>query len=156
MANHADIRYIQFYTDGSAARKIAPAAPVTTKPAAAPRTHKKKRIKLYVDPVAVLGIVVSAIMLICIFVGISGLEQAEARCAAMEQTVADLTVENARLQENYKEGYDLQSIGAQARALGMIPQSSVEHISICVVTEPEAQKTQAVSYFAMLLTDLFA
>lgn len=156
MANHADIRYIQFYTDGSAARKIAPAAPVASKPNTVVRTQKKKRIKIYVDPVAVLGIVVSAIMLLCIFVGISGLEQAEARCVAMEQIVADLTIENARLQDDYEKGYDLQSIGAQARALGMVPQSSVEHISISVASEPEAQRTQAVSYFVMLLADLFA
>ena len=156
MAHNADIRYIRFYTDGSAAKKIAPAVPADPKPATAPRTHKKKRIKLYVDPVAVLGIVVSVVMLICIFAGISGFNRAQARCADMEQKVADLRVENARLQEEYAKGYDLSAIGAEARNLGMVPQSSVEHISISVVTESEAQTNQTVSRFVTLLADLFA
>ena len=156
MARNADICYIRFYTDGSAAKKIAPAVPAAPKPAVATRTHKKKRIKIYVDPVAVLGIVVSVVMLFCIFAGISGLEQAQARCAAMEQKVADLTIENARLEKDYAEGYDLQSIGAEARALGMVPQSNVEHISISVITEPGVQRTQAISRFVTMLADLFA
>lgn len=156
MAHNADIRYIRFYTDGSAAKKIAPAVPDVSTITTAPRTHKKKRIRIYVDPVAVLGIAVSVIMLICIYAGISGFNRAQARCSDMQQKVADLRVENARLQEDYEKGYDLSAIGAEARNLGMIPQSSVEHISISVITESEAQTNQAVSQLVALLADLFA
>ena len=67
MARKEEIRYIQFYTDGSAAKKIAPRWPAATpkkKPA-----QKKKQI-LYVDPLALGGVIVAAVMLVLMIIGV--------------------------------------------------------------------------------------
>ena len=139
MAKNTDIRYIQFYTAGSAAQKIAPVAPVKTR--TAPKVSRKKPVTLHIDPVAVFGILVSLVMLVCILVGMSSLEAAQAEVAKLENTVADLRVENAELEQLYEDGYDLDVIRTAALEMGMVPVSEVTHIAL-----PDAQRNaQSVS-----------
>ena len=63
MARKHDILYVNFYTDGSAARKIAPAFP-EMQPQRKPRAKKKKKTVIYFDPVAICSLMVAAVMLI--------------------------------------------------------------------------------------------
>ena len=55
MARQLDVQYVRYYTDGSAARNIAPS--VSRKTQSLPKYFKKKRsIVVHVDPVAIAGI----------------------------------------------------------------------------------------------------
>ena len=66
-------QYVQYYTAGSAARKLAPVIPLNTP--VLPRTRvQQKRMKIYLDPVALLGTVVAVAMLVSMMVGLSALK----------------------------------------------------------------------------------
>ena len=56
MAKKSDVRYIRYYTVGSAARELSPPVPQQPKPVVKPR--KAKKIVLFIDPVAILGIMI--------------------------------------------------------------------------------------------------
>ena len=108
MARQPDVRYIRLYTDGSAARKMEVAAPVKT--AKRNRPRKQKRILVFVDPVAILGILTAVVMLIVMFTSMHMLKQARYETAQMEQYVASLQEENKLLQEEFEAGYDLETV----------------------------------------------
>ena len=63
-----DNRYIQFYTDGSAARQLEPKVQPKKKLQQPRRKHQKK-IVLHVDLLAVTGILVACVMLIMMLSG---------------------------------------------------------------------------------------
>ena len=99
MAQQLRVQYVQYYTDGSAARKVE--SPV---PQAAPRkarAKKQKRIVIPVDPVSILGILVAAVMLVLMVVGYTQLQNTQQEVQTMEQYVSTLRRENAALQEEY-------------------------------------------------------
>ena len=139
MAPKVNVQYVQFYTSGSAAKKVAPAISVHT--GALPQIKKRKLQRIYVDPVATFGIIVAVCMLVMMLVGVSQLRQEQDRIAEMEQQVATLSIENARLQAQYEEERDLEAVEEIALALGMIPQqeaaNSYIHIEVPQTQIPE-------------------
>ena len=156
MIQNVDIQYVNFYTQGSAARKILPAIPFHT--AAAPKKKKQKVQRIYVDPVALLGTVVAVCMLIMMAVGLSQLRVEQQKTAAMVEYVEQLRMENERLQAQYAEECDLEKIEATALALGMIPQAEAEHISVSVELpqELDAEPVSIWQRIGTFLTGLFA
>ena len=137
MARKPDIQYVQFYIDGSTARKLEPAAPEKKE---APRTATSRRPKrklIYIDPVAILGILVSAVMLVMMFVGVNQLKQAQAQASAMDLQVARLMLDNRQLQARYEQEIDLEEIAEKAAALGMVHASEVK-VTTLAVEMPEA------------------
>ena len=139
MTRHMDVQYVRFYTNGSAARKIETMEPKKAV-AVKPKARKQKRIVLCIDPVAVAGIVVAAVMLVLMFVGVVQLQAARQEAVVMEQYVSDLQVRNAALQSDYEAGYDLEAVEEMALALGMVPKAQVQSIPIQVSqTEQEIQ-----------------
>ena len=154
MAQRTDIRYIQFYTDGSAARKIAPVAPLKT--IKLPKAKKQKRITIHLDPVAVMSIGMAIVMTVLIVVGMVQLNSAHAEMQTMSDYVETLRQENVQLQQSFEEGYDLEQIEQTAHALGLVPVDQVRHIN---VTMPQIeQKVEPSSWerFATFLAGLFA
>lgn len=124
-------RYVQYYTAGSAARKLTPVIPLNTP--ALPRTRtQQKRIKIYLDPVALLGTVVAVAMLITMLVGVSALQAEQAKTVAMVEYVETLRVENEALRTQYTEKCNLAEIEEAALALGMIPKEEATHTLIQV------------------------
>ena len=155
MAARCDVRYVQYCTDGSCARKLAPAYP-GAKPERVTKARKHKKLLVYVDPVAVTGIVVAAMMLLMMAIGIGSYNAAQQRTAQMESYVQRLQAQNEVLTENYKAGYDLQEVEKMAVALGMVPQERVEHVTISV-SVPQIEETPgAWERFTTFLTGLFA
>ena len=67
MARQHDIQYVQFYTAGSVAQKFDFAPEKKTQPR--PKTRKQTRKLIYVDPVAILGVVTAVIGLAMTFFG---------------------------------------------------------------------------------------
>ena len=156
MAQRVDIQYVQFYTSGSAAEKIAPAISVHT--GALPRATKRRVRRIYVDPVAILGTVVALCMLVMMLVGLSDLRAEQAKTADLANYVSQLQEENTMLQAWYTKECDLEKIEETALALGMVPQEEVEHISICVELPPveEEQPSSLWERIGTFLTGLFA
>ena len=154
MARQPDIQYIRYYTDGSAARKVAPLAPLKT--LKLPKIRLKKRITLHIDPLAISGILMAAVMIRLMAVGIANLNAASQQLQTMESYVQTLTEENAQLSNAFHEGYDLEEIRTTALALGMVPKEQVQHITIRIPPEIVEEEPTSWERFYTFLTGLFA
>lgn len=156
MARINEVRYVNFYTVGSAAYKVEPTQAQQTKKAQLPKPRKARKIRVYVDPMAVLGMTVAFVMLIMMISGmvqLHGVRQQEQR---MEAYVQQLQQENAKLEEQYHAGYDPEEIYEMATAMGMIPADQAQHIQVQVtLQEPEAEPT-GWENFCKFLAGLFA
>ncbi len=124
MAPKHDILYVNFYTDGSAARKIAPAFP-ETQTGRKPRTARQKKTVIYFDPVAVCSLLVAVILLVMMAVGLTQFQQARAQTQMMEQYVEQLSAENKALQAEYDAVVDLEEVEKTAVALGMVSKDQI-------------------------------
>ena len=124
------VKYIRYYTDGSAARQ--PEIRPVRKPLPRPRKAKKPAYVLYVCPVALCGILAAAVLLVMMAVGSVQLYQAKQQQRDMAQYVAHLEWDNALKAEKYEAGLDLEEIRRQAVAMGMVPQEEVRHMEISV------------------------
>lgn len=157
MAYKYGIQYVNFYTDGSTARKY---APVHKAPKVAlPVQKKRKRKVVYVDPVATLGILVAVCMLIMMFAGLSMLRKEREQAQIMDRYVEHLDQQNAQLNVQYQEAYDLEEVERTALALGMMPQSQVPQTLVHVPAEEEPQvpsKTTFLTQMITILNGLFA
>lgn len=153
MARESDIQYIRFYTDGSAARQVAPKAP-RRKPAAVRKPQKRPVVKIY--PLAMSGIIVSAVMLVLMVVGLVQLRQTREEVTVLESYVSQLERENRSLQAEYTAGYDLEEVEKTALALGMVPMEEVEQITMRVEVPTQPQETGFWENIRTFLAGLFA
>ncbi len=154
MAQHPRVQYVQFYTAGSAARKVATVNPMPT--AKLPRLKKHKRITLHIDPVATAGIILAAVMLILMMVGVAQLHQARENVARLESQVDTLWQQQRELNATYEESYNIADVEKTALALGMVPKDQVTQITM-KVPNVEPEKTPGVwERFYTFLTGLFA
>ena len=142
MARRDEIRYIQYYTPGSAALqperkpKIRKAEPKVIELAPA------KQIAIRFDPVAVMGTVVAIIMFICMMVGFSQVNQVNEQIAQAETQISGLKAEYSVLEAKYAMGYDLEEIRIAAEAMGMVSADQVQHVTLSVsVPQPEPEPT---------------
>ena len=154
MPQRVDVRYVQFYTNGSAARKVTPVVPLDT--VKLPKVKKQKRIVIHIDPVAVLGIAVAAVMLVLMAVGMVQLKNAQQELNTMTSYVNTLTQENVSLNAAYSEGYDLEKVKTTALALGMVPVDQVRHITVQMPVAETEETPGAWERFCTFLTGLFA
>ncbi len=155
MVQRVDVQYVQFYTQGNTAKRVV--SPVAPKFGTVPVAKKKKIQRIYVDPVAALGIVVATVMLIMMAVGISQLRAEHRKTAEMEQRVEQLQMENMALQAQYNEECDLEAIHKTALALGMIPQEEAVRIPIEIALPPqELPQVSLWQRIGTFLTGLFA
>ena len=156
MAQRIDVQYVRFYTQGSAAKRIAPAQSHYTEKLPKVKKHKVRRI--YVDPVATFGIVVALCMSVMMAVGVSRLCETQRQTGAMEQYVALLQQENQELQDRYVAECDLEAVEKTALALGMIPREEAKQIWIQVEL-PQQQEMETTSIWQRVgtfLAGLFA
>lgn len=160
MAQKHDILYVNFYTDGSAAKKITPAFPVA-QPRKKPVAKRRKKTVIYFDPVAVCSLIVAGVLLIMMAVGLTHLQTAQAEASAMESYLSGLKTENAQLHQEFDSQVDLEAVEKTAVAMGMVPKDQVETVKIYVDPAPEtvtAETVQITLWDRMyaILTNLFA
>lgn len=142
MALQPDIQYVPIcYVDGSAARKLE--QPIYKAPAAAkaprPRSRKAKRIVVAVDPVAIFGLLIAVVMLCCMISGFVEYSVLREQNRQMTDYVTALELENIQLEQNYRDGYDLDEIRDFAEANGMVPAEQAPQIQIDVQLPQQEQ-----------------
>lgn len=155
MASRNEIQYVRFYTDGSAARKIAPGFSGFGK-ISQPKVSKKKRLRVYVDPVAILSIAVAVCLVICMCVAIGQSKAAQQQTQQLQQYVQELSEQNAQLKDTYKNGYDLEAVEETALALGMIPREQAQRITLEVTVPPQEQTVTLWTRIGTFLAGLLA
>lgn len=151
MARKASIQYVSFYSAGSAARQIE--LKPATKQVKLPAPRRAKRKVVYVDPVAITGIVVAVVMLIVMLVGFIQFGVAHSRQVELENYVISLQQRNETLEETYYNGFDLEEIRSIAIARGMIP---AEQAQVLYVPSEQLEPQQESRTLWTILADLFA
>lgn len=154
MAQLSKVQYVQYYTDGSAARKMAPKTPLKT--AKLPRAKRQKRLTIYVDPLAIAGIALALVMLVLMVIGVVQLRSAQAETVAMAKYVDSLEQENQLLQNTYTSGYELEEVERVALALGMVPEEQVQHITLPMPAVQLQEESNGFNQFWSFLAGLFA
>lgn len=156
MAQKHDILYVSYYTDGSAAKKIAPAFPTTQGQKNPGAKHRKKTV-IFLDPVAVGSLIVAAVLLVMMAVGLTNLQNARAEAQAMESYLSEVTAENTRLQQEFDSQVDLETVEKTALAMGMVPKDQVKTVDI-QVEEIHLESPETVTVWERMyaiLTNLF-
>ncbi len=154
MASQIDIRYIDFSTDGNAARKF---APVPKKKVQLPEAKRRARRVVTIDPLAMIGVAVAVCMLILMGVGMFRLQEAKDHSAQMAQYVDSLSQQNTALREEFNEVCDLDEIRQLALALGMIPKMEAPQTGISMYIPEETVETPTLwEQIGIFLAGLFA
>ena len=130
MANRKPVQYIQFYTEGSAARKLEILPVQKPKPQPKPRKARKPKYVLYVCPMALCGILAAAVLLMAMVVGSVELLEAKRLEADMADYVAHLEWDNGLKEARYEESLDLDKIYRDALAFGFVSQELVPHMEL--------------------------
>ena len=111
---------------------------------------------IYVDPLAVAGILLAVVMLISMLVGSIQLAVAKQQLSDTQAYVTTLRQGNEQLQRTYEEGYNLEEVEKSALALGMIPVSQVQTITVQVEKETVVEEVTFWDRLSMKLEELFA
>lgn len=151
MARKADVQYVSFYSAGSAARQVE-LKPVA-KQVKLPKPRRAKRNVVYVDPVAITGIVVAVVMLIVMLVGVIQFSAAHSRQVELENYVISLQQQNEKLEKTYRNSFDPEEIRSIAIARGMIPAEQAQVLYVPKVQEEPQQEDRTLW---TILADLFA
>ena len=155
MASQIDIKYIDFSTEGSTARKF---VPVTRNKVQLPEAKRRHRRVLVIDPLAIIGATLAVCMLVLMGVGMFRLQAAKERNIQMAQYVDSLTEKNTSLQAQFEEVCDLEEVRQLALALGMIPKTQAPQTGISMYI-PQETVTQTPSLWEQIgtfLAGLFA
>lgn len=138
MIQKPKIQYIgQFYVHGSEARALELQEQKKAK-TKLPLAKLETIEKVYVDPVALVGIAVAVVMLVVMVLGAVQLHNDWMAYERMADYVSYLKVKNAELTHTYQSGYDLADIEMKALAMGMVPLSELESRTVTIVLpEPE-------------------
>ena len=154
MANQIEIKYIDFGTEGNAARRF---ATVPREKAQLPNAKRKTRYVLTIDPLAMIGIAVAVCMFVFMGIGVQRLQQAQERNAQMAQYVEVLTESNTALREEFNEVCDLEQVKELALALGMIPKAEAPMTGITMYVPEETVETPSLwEQIGTFLAGLFA
>lgn len=150
MTPKPEIQYIgQFYNYGSEARRPEPkVVPQQTRVAKAVQPQKK--IRVFVDPVAVLSVVVAVAMVVFMSVGTVAYVRSVKDCEVMENYVADLRDVNIVMTHSYRSAIDWEYVESTALAMGMVPVSQVQHETVTITprqTESEPTIWDDVRWF---------
>lgn len=152
MARSNDIQYIRYYSPGSAAEKVElPRLPKKQpKPKAAP-VPKKAVPVVRIDGLAAIGIVVAAVMLLCMLMGCAQVYSLNRQVLELKEYVSYLELQQDSLEADYAHGYDLEDIRSAALSMGLVPKDQVEHITVHI---PETETVVEISWWDSLLNSI--
>ena len=151
------IQYIgQFYVHGSEARQLQLQEEKRQAKTKLPLARIQKIEKVYVDPVALVGIAVAVVMLVTMVLGAIQIKRDWDQYERVSTYVSELKRENARMSHAYHSSYDLEDIKTKALAMGLVPRSELQTMTVSVtVPQQEAEPTR-VEEIKLFLEGLFA
>ncbi len=143
MSQKPKIQYVgQFYIHGSEARQLELQEKKKQAKSKLPLERLRKIEVVYLDPVAIFGIVTALVMLTVMILGVLQLRDDWKEYRVMSNYVSRLNSENAELRADYRSQYDLEDIRIKAQALGMVPKSELEVRTVYVtIPQPEPEMT---------------
>ena len=142
MARSNDIQYIRYYTPGSAATKVELPKIAKKQPVSKPKAEKAKTPVVQLDGLAAVGIVVAAVMLLCMLMGFAQVCSLNRQVQDLEVYISQLEVQQENLQAEYDHGYDLEQVRLAAQSMGLVPVDQVQHITVDLPeTETVAEQT---------------
>ena len=143
MSQKPKIQYVgQFYIHGSEARQLELQEKKKRAKSKLPLERLRKVEVVYLDPVAIFGIVTALVMLTVMILGVLQIRDDWEEYRVMSNYVSRLNSENAQLQADYRSQYDLEDIRVKAQALGMVPKSELEVRTVYVtIPQPEPEMT---------------
>ena len=151
------IQYVgQFYVHGSEARQLQFQEQKRQAKTKLPLVRMQKIEKIYVDPVALVGIAVAVVMLVTMVLGAVQIKRDWDQYEQVSAYVSELKKENARKNHAYRLSYDLADIESKALAMGLVPKSELQTVTVSVTVperEPELTRTEEIRLF---LEGLFA
>ena len=151
------IQYVgQFYIHGSEARQLELQEKKKHAKSKLPLERLRKVEVIYLDPVAIFGIVTALVLLAVMTVGVLQIRDDWKDYQTMSNYVSRLNSENAELKADYRSQYALEDIRVKAEALGMVPKSQLEVRTVYVtIPQPEPERTwlEEIQWF---LSGLFA
>ncbi len=157
MAQKPKIQYIgQFYVHGSEAHALELEQEKKQPKTKLPLARLQQIEKIYVDPVALVGIAVAVVMLVTMVVGALQLKEDWAEYERMSSYLSQLKLDNAQKTMEYRSSYDLEDIRTKAAAMGLVPMEEVETMTVVVTVPektPEVRKIDEIKWF---LEGLFA
>lgn len=143
MARKPEIQYIgQFYVYGSEAKKVEPAQKPkkakTTLPEAKPQVVRE----IALDPVAICGVLVAAMMIISMILGAVHIQDAWDQYEGARHYLTGVRVEHTALTHQYSSSYNLEEIRTMAETMGLVPVEQLQTIQLQVtIPEPEPEPT---------------
>ena len=141
MNQKTKIQYVgQFYVYGSEARALELEEKRKQAKTKLPLAKLEAIEKIYIDPVALVGIAVAVVMLVVMILGAVQLHEDWDAYQQMDDYVTTLRAKNAELTLSYRSSYDLADIEMKALAMGMVPREQVETRTV-TVTVPEVSET---------------
>lgn len=142
MSQKPKIQYVgQFYIHGSEARQLELQEKKKAK-SKLPLERLRKMEVIYLDPVAIFGIVTALVMLTVMILGVLQIRDDWQEYRVMSNYVSRLNSENAELLADYRSQYDLEDIRVKAQAMGMVPKSELEVRTVYVtIPQPEPEMT---------------
>ena len=157
MAQKPKIQYVgQFYVHGSEARALQLEEERKKAKARRPLARLQQVELIYVDPVAVVSIAVAFVMLATMITGALALKADWAEYEQMSTYVSHLNKQNARLEKEYREGYDLADIESKALALGLVPADQLKTRTVTVTMPVEEPEPSRVDQIRNYFEDMFA
>ncbi len=148
-SNHQD-RYIRYYTEGTAARKIEVEQPGRTSHSPKPRKKVKVRV-ITVDPVAIGAIVLSIVMLVLMVNAASNLKAEQLRRQEMVDYLFALENQNWYDNQQYQQALNLEEVEQRAQVLGLIPVEEATHITVSVDASRELTPEEEPTWWEKLL-----
>ena len=157
MAAKPEIQYVgQFYVYGSEAKKLEPKRQEQRKKAVRPQAQAEQVMVISIDPVALIGLAVAVVMLVCLVVSALQIVDTWKEFDTVSKYMAQLKQENAALEHEYANGYDIVEVESAALALGMIPATEANTIVLSVsIPQPEPEPS-AWAEFVWFMEGLFA
>ena len=150
MSQKPKIQYVgQFYIHGSEARQLELQEKKKAK-SKLPLERLRKMEVIYLDPVAIFGIVTALVMLTVMILGVLQIRDDWEEYRVMSNYVSRLNSENAELLADYRSQYDLEDIRVKAQAMGMVPKSELEVRTVYVTIpqpEPERKMLEEIQWF---------
>ena len=154
MARSNEVQYIRYYTTGSAAQKVELPQKVKKQP-----KPKQQRVQIpltKLDGLAAVGIVVAAVMLVCMLMGFAQVCAINRQIQDMEVYVSQLEAKQDDLQAQYDHGYNLEEIRLAAESMGLVSVDQVEHITVSIQQPQPVQQLNWWQTVVNYIRDFFA